>query len=74
MIPASKVIFSAQSLRILRLKVTKKVCKFDLLSFVKYFHVFWSSFYAQTFHTKVFYPAFLCLEFGFDQTFVQKMR
>jgi len=26
------------------------------------------------FRTKVFWAAFLCLEFGFEQTFVQKMR
>jgi len=26
------------------------------------------------FYMKVFWAAFLCLEFGFEQTFVQKMR
>ncbi len=33
-----------------------------------------STFYTCIFHTKANWPAFLCLEFGFERTFVQKMR
>jgi hypothetical protein len=32
-----------------------------------------STFYAHINCTKVFWAAFPCLEFGFEQTFVQKM-
>ncbi len=31
-----------------------------------------STFYVRVFRMKVFWAAFLCLEFGFEQTFVQK--
>ncbi len=33
-----------------------------------------SAFYMRIFCTKVFWAAFLCIEFGFEQTFIEKMH